>query len=142
MAKKLTIADKTSRVTLCSMNDVVEEAGYIRLFRRGIYSGYAEITAHPRGQAFAPQGMTVEEPRIRPSHAIRMTYRPDTLISSAAWIYQEFRKSAPRWFKILKVVEDVGCEFRFECRLVERDDDITQPVAASNTVAPSHGVEL
>lgn len=139
--KQLTIADRNARVTVCSMQDVVQEAGYMRLFKKGIYSGWANVAAKTGGQMFAPQGVSINENLERASHVIHMNYRSDVVISSAAWIYQEFRKSPPRWYKILKVTEEVGCYFKFECRLVERADDAAQPVAHVASVAPS-GVEL
>lgn len=139
--KQLTIADRNARVTICSMEDVVQEAGYMRLFKKGIYSGWANVKAKTGGQMFAPQGVSINENLERASHTITMNYRADVMISSAAWIYQEFRKSAPRWYKILKVTEDVGCYFKFECRLVERSDDAAQPVAHAPAALPN-GVEL
>lgn len=127
MAKMITISDLKHRLVVCSMDDVIMSAtGTYQLARKGIYTGWADITPKTPS-TFAVNGFTVKESRDKPTHEITMRFRPDVEISSAAWLYEERRISAPRWFKITQVIEKDPW-FCFYCRLVERSDDATPPV--------------
>ena len=126
MAKKLQISDFKHRMVVCSMDDRIDgEANEYRLTRKGIYSGWAYLEAK-KASTFAREGVTIGESLDVPTHTIYMNYRTDIEISSAAWLYEERRKSAPRWFKITQVIEG-DCYFEFRCRLVERSDTASMP---------------
>lgn len=127
------------RLTVCSQSDVVVENKTIVLTRKGIYTGWAMIT-NRRAQAFSVEGASVLEPREQRTHYIVMRYRPDVIITTAAWLYEERRKSPPRWFKIINVSDEneLGEYFRFEVRLMEAGDDLIEPVdqVSSNLIEP------
>lgn len=124
--KRPTIADLKHKMFVCSAKDIVLDGETIVLERSAVYSGWAAVESK-RASTFVPQGVSVSEPRETTTHVIAMRYRSDIQVSSSAWLYEERRKSAPRLFKITRVVED--CDFfYFHCRLTERGDLIT-PVA-------------
>lgn len=140
----LTIAERKHRLTIFRADDVVINGASIVLKKEAIYKGWGKIEAKAPS-TFAPQGVSVEENVAKHNHIISMNYRSDILISSAAWIYEERLKSAPRLFKILSVTET--CElFKFYCRLTERGDNAILPVApepkkpsAFDPIVPSVG---
>lgn len=122
------IAQLRHRVHLCSQKDVVVE-GTLRLNREGVLSMWAMIEAKA-SSAFAPTGAVVNDQRNKRTHIITTRYHRDLDISVMAWIYEARLKSAPRWFKVLKVTqsEQGGSEFfKFDCRIVESAADIVEP---------------
>lgn len=140
----LTIAQRKHRLTLFRADDIVINGASIVLKKEAIYKGWGMIEAKAPS-TFAPQGVTVEENVAKHNHIISMNYRPDILISSAAWIYEERLKSAPRLFKILSVIETCDL-FKFYCRITERGDNAILPVApeskkpsAFDPIVPSVG---
>lgn len=123
------IAQLRHRVHLCSQKDVVVE-GTLRLNREGVLSMWAMVEAKA-ASAFAPTGAVVNDQRNKRTHIITTRYHRDLDVSVMAWIYEARLKSAPRWFKVLKVTqsEQGGSEFfKFECRIVESAADIVEPV--------------
>lgn len=126
MKSEITIAALKHRVQLCSMQDVVIEAEGMRLIRTEAFKAWAAIETKS-GSMFAKEGVVIDEPLSRQSHLITIRYRHDFVISSAAWLYEERRKSEPRWYKVLKVKE-ADCEWWvLSCRLVEKSDLISKP---------------
>lgn len=132
----MNIADRKHRFKVCTQDSIILENGMPVLQRKETWVGWGSLK-FSRGSQFAPNGAAVEESRNSPSATIEMNYRTDVLVSSLAWIYEERRKSAPRWFKILSVSETRDC-FVFKVRLVERGDDV-QPAVATDTPAPEAG---
>lgn len=118
------------RLTVCSQADVVVENKTMVLSRKGIYTGWAMIT-NRRASAFSVEGQTVLEPREQRTHYIIMRYRSDIEITTAAWLHEARLKSAPRWFKILNVMDEneLGEYWKFEVRLMENSDEAIEPTA-------------
>lgn len=124
------IAKLRHRVHLCSQKDVILE-GTMRLRREGVMSMWAAIE-EKQASAFSPHGAAMNEPRNRRTHIIKTRYHRDIDVTVMAWLYEARLKSAPRWFKILKVsvTEDKGTQyFKFDCRLVESTAEAVEPVA-------------
>lgn len=121
-------ADLKHRVTVCSSADVVTRDGTLILTRTKAWDTWAKIEPH-RGSMFSRDGYAIRESRDQPSHRITIRLRPSILISSAAWLYEARRVSAPRWFKILDVTEigEAARFWEFAARLTERSDEITAP---------------
>lgn len=71
------------------------------------------------------------EPREQRTHYIIMRYRSDIEITTAAWLHEARLKSAPRWFKILNVMDEneLGEYWKFEVRLMENSDEAIEPTA-------------
>lgn len=129
MTSKISIAALCHRVSLCTMNDVVTDAEGMRLTRTGVFGAWAAIEAK-RGSMYAPGGVVIEESREVQSHLITIRYRYDFEISSAAWIFEEPRKSPPRWYKIL-AVKETSCDWWvLSCRIVEKSDLVSRPQEA------------
>lgn len=131
MAARYTIADFKHRLIVCSVDDVVTSPESISLVKKGMYAGNAVIEPK-RSQTFAANGTTFQDKEQQVSHKIVMNYRHDVNISNAAWLYEQRRKSSPRWFKVIRVTED--CDyFVLDCRLTERSDAAAQPTVAPGT---------
>lgn len=123
------IAKLRHRVLLCSQRDVIVDGTEMRLNREGVAKFWAAIEAK-KASTFTPHGAAAKDSRAQRTHVITTRYRPDLNISMMAWLYEERCQSSPRWFKILAVnqTEMKGTEyFMFNCRLVERSDELTPP---------------
>lgn len=128
--KKPHIAKLRHRMKLCSQRDVVTENNDMRLNRAEVSSIWCSVEEKAASH-FSVKGATVGNRNER-THIICARYNSDLNVSNMAWLYEERRKSSPRWFKILKVgqTEMKGSVFfKFEVRLVERADDIPEPVS-------------
>lgn len=143
----MAIAKLRHRVHLCSQKDVVQD-GEWKLAREGVLSMWAAIDEKSASR-FSERGAAMGESRNRRTHVIMTRYHPDLDISALAWIYEERRKSAPRWFKILRVgqTEGVGTQFfKFDCRIVERGEQAAPPAADEPSQGPAvwmpKGVQL
>jgi hypothetical protein len=127
MKKRPGISKLRHRIEVCSAMDDIQN-GQILLERKSIFTAWAAINA-AKASFFGKDGFGIKESRDTETHVVMMRYRSDINISSAAWLYEERRKSSPRWYKILGV-EDY-CEdaiyWKFKCRLVERSDDAVRP---------------
>lgn len=136
------ISDLRHRVHLCSQKDVVVD-GTLKLNREGVLTMWASVEART-AQAFSPHGAAMNEPRNARTHVIMTRYHRDIDVSALAWLYEARLKSAPRWFKILKVsvTEGRGSQmFKFECRLVESKADIVEPATEKPAAAgPAWGL--
>lgn len=121
-------ADLKHRVTVCTSADVVTTDGALVLTRTKAWDTWAMIEPH-RGSMFSREGYAIREGREQASHRIVIRLRPSVLISSAAWLYEARRISAPRWFKILDVKEigEAARFWEFTARETERSDEITAP---------------
>lgn len=130
------VGKMSHRVVLCTMQDVVNEAGEMRLTRQGVREVWASIEER-RGSFFNREGEAIREAAEQRSHKICLRVCPDIEISGHAWVYEQRKSLASRWFKILDVSEERGTEVagrdaRFwclHCRLVERSDEVSKPVA-------------
>lgn len=129
-AGPLRIADFRHRVSICSMNDVVDNNGTMQLIRKDVYQCWAKIYG-VRGYQQSKAGYTVKENLNYRTHVVAIRYRRDIDMTTAAWIYEERRQSPPRWFKIVNSVDgDDNSEFlEIEARLVENSPDAVSPVA-------------
>ena len=121
------IAKMRHRVHLCSQKDVVED-GTLKLNRKGVLSMWAAIEAKS-GSTFSTTGAAFGDSQNRRTHVIMTRYHRDLDITVMAWVYEERRKSAARWFKIIRWYEKDEY-FVFDCRLVEQ--------GGSAIVEPTH----
>lgn len=122
------IAKLQHRLVLCSQRDKVAD-GSFTYERHKVAKMWAAVEAKA-ASGFSTNGASMNESRAKRTHVIYARYRHDLNISLMAWLYEERLKSSPRWFKILKVnqTEQAGnAFFKFDCRLVERGDDLAEP---------------
>ena len=147
------------RVKLCTQQDVVLIGTTdLKLARNEVLETWAEIS-NRAAVAMSPEGAALRESvstvknfaGTRKSashlqtHVIRIRYRPDLNFSVLAWIYEERRKSSPRWFKILKIAQtEDGSDpfFTFDCRLMERGDNLIEPDHFSPASTMPPGVRI
>jgi len=124
-----TIADLIHKVALCSMNDVVEQNGVMSLTKVDAFRCWARIDLITTS-LFSKDGFSVGENKEKRSHRIVIRGRTGTLISSAAWVYQEKLKSQPVWYKVLGT-GDVHGDGRFtflDVRIFEVSDNASRPM--------------
>jgi head-tail adaptor len=146
MAIKITSKDLRHRISLCTSADVVTEEGQLMLVRSDVLSTWAKIEAKTTSM-FSRAGYNILEDRNRQTHLAFMRMRRDIEISSAAWIFEQRMQSGARWFKILGIKEEDGTWIALSLRLIERGDDLVEPVSEPATEVPgftvvSHGVEI
>lgn len=117
----------TRRVALCSQKDVVVNSTTMELRRTGVVWAWARVKSHYGLPIFVgQQGYTVMDPTTKATHAITTRSGFDLVVTDTAYLYEEFRKSQPRWYKILGVSEPDGW-WVFVCRLIERSDMAIPP---------------
>ncbi|MBO4228445.1 hypothetical protein [Bradyrhizobium neotropicale] len=114
------IANFTHRVALCTTKDVVDQNGTMVLVRPAVAWLWAGIR-QPRPSFMSPCGYTILEEADRVTHIITIRGSGGFEITSAAWVYETFLKSPPRWYKVLGF-SDVDRWVRLTCRLVESSD--------------------
>lgn len=130
------IAKLKYRVTLCAQKDTFTQEGVL-MKRAGIMPTWAYIEAK-QGSSFSLFGAAVGDPQSVKTHIIGLRYRSDLDISNLAWIYEDRRKSGPRWYKVLSVAEK---EYRSElwtvldCRLVEKGNLAAEPASIRDGIA-------
>lgn len=136
-AARYTIAAFKHRVAICSMQDVVNEAGEMRLTRKDVYHAWAKIIVSVSSQ-FSKEGQAVNQSRNSRTHKIIIRMRRDIDFTVAAWLYEERLQSPPRWFKVLSYQEqgEAGEYLELDCRLTERGEEASKP-ATGEACAPA-----
>lgn len=137
----VSIKNYDHKVALCSMNDVVDEGGTMRLTRKEVLLTWAKIEVR-RGSFIGAAGFSIMQPLDRRTHIITLRHRVDLEITSAAWVYEARLKSAPRWYKVLEILNDDGKDILVYCRLVEESDKAETPVAGMQGQSMPDSVKL
>jgi len=127
------IHELNHRVALCTQKDVVVNASTMELQRTSVVWAWARIKSH-YGLPFVigQMGYTVVDPVTKATHAITIRNGLVDNITDTAYVYEEFRKSAPRWYKVLGVSEPESF-LVLTCRMIEISDMATSP---RSTLAP------
>jgi head-tail adaptor len=123
------ISEMRNRIILCSQDDVIDDNGMMRLTRQGIAKSWANIEAIDttvNSSIMTRDGYESNQKSNTPTHKITIRSRREINISMAAWIYEERRKSSPRWYKVTSATEDDPYT-RINARLWERSDSAIQP---------------
>lgn len=147
MAIRVTARDLKHIVMLCTSNDVVTDDGKLILIRENVVTTWMKIEVKA-ASSFSRAGYNLDENTNKQTHIATMRFRRDFDISTAAWIYEERLQSGARWFKIIGVKEEDGKFMVLALHLVERGDNLVEPVAEdAATEMPSiktvnHGVVL
>ena len=131
----------THKVALCTMNDIVDEGGTMRLLREQVMLTWAQIEVR-RGTYIGASGYTIDDALDKRTHLITVRYRTDLEFTSAAWIYEQRLKSAPRWYKVVETLNDNSEFVSIWCRLSEQSDHTTPPVARLQGDNMPQGVKL
>jgi hypothetical protein len=121
------ISDFNHRVSLCTMYDVIEDGSTVSLSRAPVAQIWAKIYAVPHLPSFiSPYGFAIKEPAERVTHHVTLRYKVDLDFSSAAWIYEQRRKSPARWYKVLGFYDNAPWVV-LHVHLVERSINATPP---------------
>jgi hypothetical protein len=122
------IHELNRRVVLCSQDDVVVNATTMELKRTGVVWAWARIKSHYGLPSYvsAQSDYTVMDPRTKATHAITVRSGIGVLVTNKAFVYEEFRKSPPRWYKVLGYSEPEGF-LVMTCRMIERSDFAIPP---------------
>jgi head-tail adaptor len=121
------ISDLSSRVAVCSMKDVVEQNGQMELRRKEIAKLWACIRPNTSTMSFmSSYGYAVLEPADRKTHNIYIRRKTYLDITSAAWVYEQRRITAPLWYKVLGFYEE-DCWIVMATHLQERSDQAQPP---------------
>ena len=117
------IKDLKHRVAICTMKDVVVSNDTMELRREAVVWTRAKIEQQTHLPSFlSPDGFAIKEYATRATHRIRVRSGLEIDYTSAAWIYEEFFKSPPRWYKVLGFVDDSLRFVMLECHLVESSE--------------------
>lgn len=117
------IRELKHRVAICTMKDVVVAADRMELRREAVVWTRAKIEHQQHLPSFMSEsGFAIKEYATRATHRIRVRAQLEIDYSSAAWVYEEFFKSPPRWYKVLGFVDDSVRMVMLECHLVESSE--------------------
>ena len=118
------------RVALCTQHDVIIDSKTMLLHRSAVVWAWARVKSH-YGLPFTigQSAYTVLDPVTKATHAITVRNGLVDNVTDTAYVYEEFRKSAPRWYRVLAVSEPE----RFlvlTCRMIEISDLAIPPQGA------------
>lgn len=120
------ISTLRDRIKICTMQDVVIDNDRMELSRVSAIESWAGIE-QKSGSNFTTEGYAVKPDVEKQTHIITIRTRYDVDYTTAAWIYDQRRLSAPRWFKVLKYTEKMQFTI-FSCRIFERSSNAIKPV--------------
>lgn len=136
------IHELTHRVALCSQQDVVMDSQTMELRRTGVVWAWARVKSHYGLPAFLGQmGYTIMDPQTKATHAITVRAGIGIIVTNTAYVYEEFRKSPPRWYKVLGYSEPENFVV-LTTRLIERSDYAIPPHGSLAPQPPPYEVEL
>jgi hypothetical protein len=126
--------DLKHRIELCSMREEVVNGATMELKRYPIVRCWAMIEHQYYNPSFiSPIGYAILESRERTTHIITVRNGLAIEVSSSAWVYEERRKSPPRWYKILGYSEE-GNWLSMHTHLIQKSDEAVTPV--QHTLVP------
>jgi len=115
--------DLKHRIAICTMKDVVVSSDRMDLRREAVVWTRARINHQIHQSSFlSVDGFTLKELATRATHRIRVRAGLGIDYTSAAWIYEEFFKSPPRWYKVLGFVDEPPGIVMLDCHLIESSD--------------------
>lgn len=110
------------RIALCSQKDVVVNSSTMELRRIGVVWTWARVKSHYGLPSFVGQhGYTVMDLTTKATHAITIRTGIGVEITDTAYVYEEFRKSPPRWYKVLGFSE-TDDYYTLTTRMIEKSD--------------------
>lgn len=124
MAPNVKISELKHRVAICTQKDVVMSADRMELRREAVVWTRAKIEHQQHLPSFmSVTGYSIQELSTRATHRIRIRSGLSIDYTSAAWVYEEYFKSPPRWYKVLGFVDDSIKYVMLECHLVESSEN-------------------
>lgn len=140
MSRAPRLADFSHRVALCRGDDVVVSSDQMVLVREAVTWQWAAIR-QPRPSYLGQAGFPVKELFDRLTHYITVRQAVELNVASTAWVYEEFLKSPPRWYKVIGFNDTDRSQqsprtshwIHIACHLWERSDFAAQPVDSATT---------
>lgn len=124
------LGDLEYRVALCRQQDIVADGQTMELHRAEVIWTWARIkTYYFVGATLNTAGYEVLDlpgTQRRPTHTITFRHGTEVELTAMAWIYEQPRKSPPRWYKVLAFSESVNW-INAIVKLMERSDDAQVP---------------
>jgi hypothetical protein len=115
------------RIALCTQRDVVINSKTMELRRTHVVWAWARVKSHYGLPFFiGQQAYTIMDKVDKPTHAITIRNGLVDNVTNTAYVYEEFRKSAPRWYKVLGVSEPEKF-LVLTTRLIEISDLVIPP---------------
>ena len=93
------------------------------LRREAVVWTWAKIEHQQHPPSKSVTGYSIQELTTRATHRIRVRSGLSIDYTSAAWLYEEFFQSPPRWYKVLGFVDDSIRFVMLECHLVESSEN-------------------
>lgn len=127
---------------MCSQKNIVVNSSTMELRREGVVWTWARVRSHYGLPSFIGQmGYAVMDPVTKATHAITVRAGISVEITDMAYIYEEFRKSQPRWYKVLGWSE-TDDYITMPVRMVEKSDQALPPLDSNSLVAKPSPVTL
>lgn len=132
---KIKISDLSHRVALCTMHDVVSERGNMLLIRKPVRYIWAQIDAALNLPSFitAAGYAYLESKNAWGTHRVIIRAQSHVEAGAMAWVYEEKRKTSPRWYKVLGFTESDNWTI-FITHLVERSEQAVAPAGADESL--------
>lgn len=128
------------RVAMCTQKDVVVNGSTVELRRESVVWTWARVKSHyGLPVIMAQSGYSIFSSighNTIPTHAITIRAGIQLQISAMAFIYEEFRKSPPRWYKVLGYSE-TDDYITMPVRMVEKSDAVLPPLESTLVARPS-----
>lgn len=137
MLQQTLIRNMRHKLVFCTARDTAD-GGVLYQARDIVFTTMGGIETK-KTSMFSKSGMAILEEKNRPTHNVYIRNNPMFNLSSAAWVYEEFRKSSPRWYKLIGVAEltDDMKFLKIQVNLAERGDDLRKPVDENSMLQPS-----
>lgn len=122
---KIKNSDLSHRVALCTMHDVVAKDGKMTFLRVPVQFIWAQVDAALNLPVFMTAGgySYKESQDAWYSHRVIIRSQSHIEASCMAWVYEEKRKTSPRWYKLLGFTESDNYTLLIT-HLVERAEDM------------------
>ena len=121
------------RLAMCKQQDIVVDASTMALRREEVVWTWGRVKSHYGLPSILGQtGYTIMGAtgiNTTPTHAITIRAGIGLIITSTAFIDEEFRKSPPRWYRVLGWTETDDF-YTFPVRMVELSDFALPPQGA------------
>jgi hypothetical protein len=120
--------DLKHRLALCTQRDVVAGPSTMELRRTEVVWCWGRVRSHYGLPMFlgGQNNYTVMDLTTKATHAITVRSGLALIITDTAYVYEEFRKSPPRWYKVLGFSE-IANWTTMTTRLVEQSDMAIPP---------------
>lgn len=122
---KIKTSDLSHRVALCTMHDVVTEDGKMVFVRTPVQFIWAQVDAALNLPIYMTgKGYSFRESQDAwYSHRVIIRSQSHIEASCMAWVYEEKRRTSPRWYKLLGFTESDNWTLLIT-HLVERAEDM------------------